>query len=430
MATLSRVTVDGTTHIIASSAYGYCTNDADTAAKVVTIQDGQNFYRTNGATVHIYFLNQNTADSPTLNVGGTGAKPIYAYSVDGSTTVKPTWPAKSMISFTYNGSADSNGCWSMNDPVNGRSAIYEMAYNTTVNASEVLEAINSKKQIVVRKSATYDFTNGFVFGALQEYTVDTNTETLATLIFYDIWGNHSTLYSWSSTDGWSTNTQYLAEKDHASTGTGYGLGDASKYGHLKLSNSYTSTSGVDGGIAATPSAVKAAYDLANTKAPTSHASTGTTYGKGTSSNYGHVKLSDSVSSTSSAASGGIAATPSAVKAAYDLADTANGAASAVQTALDQTSFVQVTVPNGSKKITFPASTGTRGVLFMDGYSNGTKAVYMITCTTSGVVATVAVLSGSNYTLTTGTRTLTIANNSTASTGYGVLMLFAGSATVS
>lgn len=56
----------------------------------------------------------------------------------------------------------------------------------------------------------------------------------------------------------------------------------------------------------------------NGKAPTAHASTATTYGIGTSSNYGHVKLSDSTSSTS-AASAGIAASPKAVKTAYDLA---------------------------------------------------------------------------------------------------------------
>ena len=55
------------------------------------------------------------------------------------------------------------------------------------------------------------------------------------------------------------------------------------------------------------------------KAPTNHAVSTTTYGAGTGSNYGHVKLSDSTSSTSGASSG-IAATPAAVKAAYDLAN--------------------------------------------------------------------------------------------------------------
>ncbi len=71
--------------------------------------------------------------------------------------------------------------------------------------------------------------------------------------------------------------------------------------------------------------------LLNAKAPTSHASTATSYGMGTASNYGHVKLSDSTSSTSTA-SAGIAASPKAVKAAYDLANAANTAAAEAQTA--------------------------------------------------------------------------------------------------
>ena len=62
---------------------------------------------------------------------------------------------------------------------------------------------------------------------------------------------------------------------------------------------------------------------ANGKIPadrlSSHASASNTYGAGTSSNYGHVKLSDSTSSTSGV-SGGTAATPAAVKAAYDKAN--------------------------------------------------------------------------------------------------------------
>lgn len=52
-------------------------------------------------------------------------------------------------------------------------------------------------------------------------------------------------------------------------------------------------------------------------APAKHASTGTSYGIGTSNNYGHVKLSDS-STSSVAASSGVAASPAAVKAVRDL----------------------------------------------------------------------------------------------------------------
>jgi hypothetical protein len=57
-------------------------------------------------------------------------------------------------------------------------------------------------------------------------------------------------------------------------------------------------------------------DSLNEKAPTSHASTNTTYGVGTSANYGHTKLSDATDSTSDSLSG-IAATPKAVSTGLD-----------------------------------------------------------------------------------------------------------------
>lgn len=56
--------------------------------------------------------------------------------------------------------------------------------------------------------------------------------------------------------------------------------------------------------------------LQNSKAPTNHASAETTYGKGTSSVYGHVKLYDGVDSASGS-NEGIAATPAAVKTVND-----------------------------------------------------------------------------------------------------------------
>lgn len=52
---------------------------------------------------------------------------------------------------------------------------------------------------------------------------------------------------------------------HASTSNTYGAGNSDNYGHVKLSDSTSLTSGVSGGTAATPAAVKAAYDKANIK---------------------------------------------------------------------------------------------------------------------------------------------------------------------
>lgn len=67
-----------------------------------------------------------------------------------------------------------------------------------------------------------------------------------------------------------------------------------------------------------------------------HASTDTTYGKGSSNYYGHVKLSDATDSSSNSASG-VAATPNAVKAAYDKAVSAAAAASGAASAANNAS---------------------------------------------------------------------------------------------
>ena len=165
-----------------------------------------------------------------------------------------------------------------------------------------------------------------------------------------------------------------APMDHASTSTEYGVAQSNVYGHVVLINDVSQSGGPSTGAAASANAVRSVLTVAreaktaagdaqatatgatqaaaealtaadaaqttadaaqaaasaaqttaeeaktdaNNKAPISHASNATTYGKSTSSLYGHVKLSDSVSSTLSAASGGTAATPAAVKAVHDL----------------------------------------------------------------------------------------------------------------
>jgi hypothetical protein len=58
----------------AASRFGTCSTAAATAAKTVTV--GQ-FGLEAGAWVLVLFSNTNSAASPTLNVNGTGAKPIY-----------------------------------------------------------------------------------------------------------------------------------------------------------------------------------------------------------------------------------------------------------------------------------------------------------------------------------------------------------------
>lgn len=56
---------------------GTCTTAAATAAKVVALTDVTDFELTKGTVIVVKFINTNTAQNPTLNVNGTGAKSIY-----------------------------------------------------------------------------------------------------------------------------------------------------------------------------------------------------------------------------------------------------------------------------------------------------------------------------------------------------------------
>ena len=118
--------------------------------------------------------------------------------------------------------------------------------------------------------------------------------------------------------------------DHASDTTNYGIGNETLYGHVKLTDTMNGDLDVNAGVGATPKMVNTLNTrvesietaegqaeanikkLQDGKAPNNHASTGTTYGVGNATNYGHVKLTDSTTSTTGASSG-IGATPKMIR---------------------------------------------------------------------------------------------------------------------
>lgn len=92
------------------------------------------------------------------------------------------------------------------------------------------------------------------------------------------------------------------------------------------------------------------------KAPTDHSDAATTYGKGTDGKYGHVLLSDSTSSSTAASNGGTAATPKAVKDAYDKAATALSTANSAVTGLDDKAAKTEAIKDISRSgVTFTAT---------------------------------------------------------------------------
>ena len=101
---------NGTNYAIGSTAYGYCQTAADTAAKVV---DMTGFKLITGATIFVKFQYANSVANPTLNVNGTGAKPMYRY---GTTTMNTSttangWLAGAVLALTYDGTGWVEHYW-------------------------------------------------------------------------------------------------------------------------------------------------------------------------------------------------------------------------------------------------------------------------------------------------------------------------------
>jgi len=79
--------------------FGTCTTAAGTVAKMATVAGFKLF---TGATVSIRFTNDNTATTPTLNVNGTGAAPMYSAKTQ-SHIARNDFLAAETTDWVYNG---------------------------------------------------------------------------------------------------------------------------------------------------------------------------------------------------------------------------------------------------------------------------------------------------------------------------------------
>ena len=129
----------------------------------------------------------------------------------------------------------------------------------------------------------------------------------------------------TSYDGSSAKTVTAATVGAAPAGHTTINATSSILGHVKTGTGITNSSGtisVSYGTAAGTACQGNDSRLSNARTPKSHAATATTYGSGTSSNYGHVKLTDTYSVTTpnastNGANTGIAASAYALQQAYN-----------------------------------------------------------------------------------------------------------------
>lgn len=133
----SKIRINNTDHSIASSLYGTCTDSAGTVGKTVTCADFDTLIT--GVTIHVKFTYGNTATSPTLNVNGTGAKPIYSNgtTVPGKTKLT-SWYDNTVVSFTYDGTA-----WRMNDVGAGLTSAVTDILNLVYPVGSIYMSVNS-----------------------------------------------------------------------------------------------------------------------------------------------------------------------------------------------------------------------------------------------------------------------------------------------
>ena len=115
---INGMSVDGSAN---RTNYGTCSTAASTAAKTVAC-DG--FSLITGAEITVKFTVSNTADSPTLNVNGTGAKPIF---YRGAAITKTYIVANRTYTFRYDGTN-----WDLVGDINTDTKVTQT--NTTTSA--------------------------------------------------------------------------------------------------------------------------------------------------------------------------------------------------------------------------------------------------------------------------------------------------------
>ena len=103
---ISKITLPNTSsyQIKDNNVYRYCVCEtaADVATKEVTLD---NFELLSNVTIHILFVNNNSAASPVLKINDLATKPIYL----NNNNISP-WDAGEVISLTYDGTY-----WRIND---------------------------------------------------------------------------------------------------------------------------------------------------------------------------------------------------------------------------------------------------------------------------------------------------------------------------
>ena len=116
-------------------AYGTCSTEAATAAKVITVSGNTPWALTAGSRITIKFSNTNTASNPTFNVNGTGAKSVwYNTAVITSSNLGLGGTANIPMDFVYDGTQYVFIGWSVEKDTTYSNASLGQGYGTCSTA--------------------------------------------------------------------------------------------------------------------------------------------------------------------------------------------------------------------------------------------------------------------------------------------------------
>lgn len=229
--------------------YAVCDTAAGTAAKTANIA---NYVLTEGALVTVKFTNANTASNATLNLNNTGAKPIL---YKGSALTTDIISAGDICTFIYS-TANSGSYNIINvDALSGAGA-------------GTVKSVGAEGGIITdQTSGAAISTTGNVKLNLKSDTAyigtvsDPATTDKVYPVALDSTGHPCVGVPWTDTTYTQASNSAISV-DNTNHTIDVAAGTTSAAGVVQLEDSYSSTSA---STAATPNAVKAAYDLANGK---------------------------------------------------------------------------------------------------------------------------------------------------------------------
>lgn len=176
MSYVGKVYSNGANHLVASTLYGVCSTGASTASKIVTLSDFDGLLT--GVTIQVKFQYSNTANSPTLNVNGTGAYPIYTDGVNyaGKTNLS-SWKENSVVSLTFDGTA-----WRMNDVGAPVSNLSSQLLNLIYPVGAIYMSVNNTNPGTLFGGSWEQIKDKFLLSAGTTYGAGTSGGTASTTL--------------------------------------------------------------------------------------------------------------------------------------------------------------------------------------------------------------------------------------------------------